>query len=178
MFFAGALAKTPIARGVIAAIAVRTGFLFLAVALPNLVAEIIKEIVGRGRPFVGGTANAFLFSPFAFEARFESFPSSHAVMPLLRPSSCRRLALAARTVCSENAMYAVGIAISRVVLLAHHPSDVLAGAVIGLIGAMLVRSWFARRRLAFFVSPEGAVQSLAGPSFHRLKKVARDLFSQ
>ena len=44
-------------------------------------------------------------------------------------------------------VYAVLIALSRLVLLAHHPSDVVAGALVGVIGAMLVRYWFAARRL-------------------------------
>ncbi len=173
--FAGAFAKTQVTRGVIAAIAVRAGFLFLAVALPNAMTEIIKDLIGRARPFVGGTANAFLFSPFAFDPRFESFPSSHAVTAFAVAFAIGSLWPRARFVL---AFYAVGIAISRVVLLAHHPSDVLGGAAIGLIGAMLVRSWFARRRLAFFVGREGGVKSLPGPSVQRLKKVAGELFSQ
>src|SRR6266550_41592 len=40
-------------------------------------------------------------------------------------------------------VYAVLIAIGRLVLLAHHPSDVVAGALIGVSGAMIVRYWFA-----------------------------------
>ena len=43
--------------------------------------------------------------------------------------------------------YAVLIAVSRVVVTAHHPSDVLAGALVGAFGALLVRDWFAARRL-------------------------------
>ena len=44
-------------------------------------------------------------------------------------------------------VYAILIAASRLVLLAHHPSDVVAGALIGVIGAMFVRYWFAARRV-------------------------------
>ena len=50
-------------------------------------------------------------------------------------------------------VYAIVIAVSRLVLLAHHPSDVVAGALIGMIGAMAVRYWFAARRLAFTIRP-------------------------
>ena len=69
------------------------------------------------------------------------------------------------------------IAVSRVVLTAHHPSDVLAGAVFGAVGALLVRDWFAARRLAFVLGPDGAIRPLPGPSFARLKRVARQLLA-
>src|SRR6267154_772878 len=40
-------------------------FVFFAVLVPVLAGEVIKWIVGRGRPFVGGEANAFNFAHFA-----------------------------------------------------------------------------------------------------------------
>jgi hypothetical protein len=43
--------------------------------------------------------------------------------------------------------YAALIAASRVVVFAHFPSDVVAGAVVGGVGAVLVRDWFAATRL-------------------------------
>ncbi len=58
-------------------------------------------------------------------------------------------------------------------LLAHHPSDVVAGALTGIIGAMAVRYWFAARRLAFTIRPDGRIVALPGPSLDQLKKVAR-----
>ena len=54
------------------------------------------------------------------------------------------------------------IALSRLVLLAHHPSDVVAGALIGVIGAMFVRYWFAARRLGFAIRHDGTIVPLAG----------------
>jgi undecaprenyl-diphosphatase len=56
---------------------------------------------------------------------------------------------------------------------AHFPSDVLAGAVAGTIGALLVREWFANRRLGFVVSGDGRIHAMAGPSFARLRRAAR-----
>jgi undecaprenyl-diphosphatase len=38
---------------------------------------------------------------------------------------------------------------SRVVVMAHHPSDVVAGVVVGAVGAALTRRFFAARRLLF-----------------------------
>ncbi|MBN4683636.1 phosphatase PAP2 family protein, partial [Pandoraea nosoerga] len=70
-------------------------------------------------------------------------------------------------------VFAVLICISRVVLLAHHPSDVVAGALTGIIGAMIVQYWFAARRLGFKIVSGGAIEPLTGPSWPALKRVAR-----
>ena len=61
-------------------------------------------------------------------------------------------------------IYAVMIALSRVIITAHHPSDVIAGAIVGAVGALLVRNWFAARRLGFAVRTDGTVFTLPGPS--------------
>ena len=52
-------------------------------------------------------------------------------------------------------VYALIILATRLVLLAHHPSDVVAGALVGVIGAMFVRYWFAARRLGFAIHHDG-----------------------
>src|SRR5579864_3377842 len=54
-------------------------YLLLAVSVPVLAAEIVKWVVGRGRPFVGGKANPFNFEPFHGTEAYFSFPSAHAV---------------------------------------------------------------------------------------------------
>ena len=114
--------------------------------LPVLAGEVLKWIVGRGRPFVGGEANAFNFTHFAGTEAYASFPSGHAI-------TAAALAFAVSALWPQTRMvmivYAVLIALSRLVLLAHHPSDVVAGALVGVIGAMFVRYWFAARRLGF-----------------------------
>src|SRR4030088_1494810 len=44
------------ARAVLVGFGIRILFIFVAVLLPALTGEMIKNIVGRGRPFVGGQA--------------------------------------------------------------------------------------------------------------------------
>ena len=73
--------------------------------------------------------------------------------------------------------YAIVIIASRLVLLAHHPSDVVGGALTGVIGAMATRYWFAARHLAFTIRSNGAIDPLAGPSSGHLKRVAREAFA-
>jgi membrane-associated phospholipid phosphatase len=163
-----------IQRSLLLGLGTRLQFLFLAVAVSNLVTEVLKYCVGRGRPFVGGEANAFHFSHFAGNPAYYSFPSGHA-------TTAFALALAVSAVWPQArvamAVYALIIAASRLVLLAHHPSDVVAGAMVGIVGAMFVRYWFAARRLGFAIQRDGSIVSLVGPSSGRLKRVARGAFA-
>jgi membrane-associated phospholipid phosphatase len=162
------------ARSLLIGFGTRVLFIFLAVLLPVLTGEAIKGIVGRGRPFVGGEANAFNFSHFAGTEAYASFPSGHAVTAFA-------LAFAVSAAWPRTRMvmivYAIAISVSRLILLAHHPSDVVAGGLIGVIGAMLVRYWFAARHLAFTIRRDGTIEPLVGPSLGHLKRVARGAFA-
>jgi len=96
--------------------------------------RILKIILGRARPEHG---SEFTFFNFAF--RYNSFPSGHSADAFVsgvflfyllkhsKYSACRFLPL----------IYAFLIAISRVFISSHYPSDVVAGMVIGILGA-----WF------------------------------------
>jgi len=43
------------------------------------------------------------------------------------------------------------------VMLAHHPSDVVGGAVLGLVGALAMRAWFAGREIGFTIEENGKI---------------------
>jgi membrane-associated phospholipid phosphatase len=148
---------------------VRIQFVFFAVLVPVLSGEVIKWIVGRGRPFVGGKANAFYFVHFAGTEAYASFPSAHAIT-----SAALAFAVASLWPRTRIPMivYAILVAASRLVLLAHHPSDVVGGALVGVVGAMVVRYWFAIRRLGFRIAPDGMIEPLSRPPLERLKGVA------
>lgn len=168
-----ALLIVPLLRGQLAAILIGVGtriqFLFLAVLTPMLAGEVIKGIVGRARPFVGGHADPFNYSHFAWTEAYASFPSGHA-------NAAFALAFAVSALWPRMrglmVVYAVIIALTRIALLAHHPSDVVGGALVGTIGAMAVRYWFASRRLLFTIGTDGTIAPRAGPSFQHLKGVA------
>jgi undecaprenyl-diphosphatase len=161
-------------RAVLVAFETRVAFVFLAVLLPVLAGEVIKGIVGRGRPFVGGVANPFNYSLFAWSETYASFPSGHAVASAALAFAVSAVWPRARPV---MVVYVIAICLSRLVLLAHHPSDVVAGALVGVVGAMFVRYWFAARHLAFTIRPDGTIDPLAGPSLSHLKRVARGAFA-
>lgn len=162
-----------LSRLVLAAISMRLTFLFLAIGLPSLFVSIVKRLIGRARPFVGGAADPLLFAPFGWRVEYASLPSGHGTTAFAVAIAFGALWPRARFLLWT---YALIIAISRVVLTAHHPSDVLAGALVGAFGALLVRNWFAARRLAFEPVPEGGARPLPGPSLRRIKGVARQLF--
>jgi membrane-associated phospholipid phosphatase len=161
-------------RSLLLSFGTRLQFLFFAVLVPVLTGELIKWIVGRGRPFVGGKADAFNFAPFVGTEAYASLPSSHAIVGFALAFAVTALWPRAR---AAMIVYAILIAASRLVLLAHHPSDVIAGALVGIVGAMFVRYWFAARRLGFAIRRDGTIVPLAGPSPAHLKRVARDAFA-
>ena len=162
-------------RGVLAAWAVRIGFVFIAIGLPSLFATVIKNVIGRARPFVVAGPDVWAYEPFNWHARYASFPSGHATTAFAALVAIGAIFPQARALLW---IYAVLIALSRVVITAHHPSDVIGGAIVGAVGAVLVRNWFAARRLGFSVAADGSVRAMPGPSFGRIiKAVARRLHS-
>jgi membrane-associated phospholipid phosphatase len=142
------------ARGRLLRLAGHVEYLFVAVALPVAFTEIIKYVVGRGRPFVGGKANPFNFAPFTGTEAYFSFPSAHSVTAFALAFGVAAIWPRWRI---PMFIYAIAIAASRLVMLAHHPSDVVGGAVVGLVGALAVRYWFAARDLGFAIGADGRI---------------------
>jgi undecaprenyl-diphosphatase len=135
-----------LSRGVLAAVISRFLFLFWAIATPGLFSTIIKRLIGRARPYVDVHDNPFTYMPFAWRPEYASLPSGHATTVASVAVAFGALWPRARPVLW---LYALVIMFSRVVVMAHHPSDVVAGAVVGAAGAALIRRFFAARRLLF-----------------------------
>ena len=57
-------------QGVLAALAARFGFLFLAIARPSLFTTIIKRLIGRARPYVEFQGSPFTYMPFAWRSEY------------------------------------------------------------------------------------------------------------
>jgi len=157
------------ARGVVTAAAIRLGYMFLAIGLTGLVDTIIKRFIGRVRPSALGP---FAFEPFAWRPEYASFPSGHATNVFATLAAVGLVFPRARPALW---IYALGIAASRVIISAHYTSDVLAGAAFGAFGAIVIRDWFAARRLGFYVGRDGRVHAMPGPSRRRLLRVAAQL---
>ena len=160
-------ASPRLAQGVFAALGARFGFLFVAIAAPGLFTTIVKRLIGRARPYVGGYDNPFLYKPFIWQPAYASMPSGHATSAAAAAVAIGAVWPRARPLMW---LYALTIMFSRVVVVAHHPSDVLAGALVGAVGVLLLRRLFAARRLAF--SPRD-LRRYPWPSWRRLKAAAR-----
>jgi membrane-associated phospholipid phosphatase len=155
------------ARAVLAGLGARFGFVFLAVGLPGLFVSIVKRLIGRARPFVGGHEDPFYYAPFTWHPGFASMPSGHATTAVAAAIAMGAIWPRTRSVMW---LYAAAIMVSRVAVLAHHPSDVIGGALVALVGTHLLRRWFAARGLVFRASDLGAKPA---PSLARVTIASR-----
>jgi membrane-associated phospholipid phosphatase len=159
-----------LARLTIVSLIVRLEFIFVAIALPGLVVTVVKRLIGRVRPSVVGP---FAYVPFSWRPDYASMPSGHATTAFAVAVALGALWPRARPLLW---LYAIVIAASRVIIAAHYPSDVIAGACVGGFAALIVRNYFAARRLGFAAAPDGSVRALAGPSWRRIRSIAARLF--
>ncbi len=154
----------PFAQEIMVLFAARVGFLFTAIAVPSLFGTIVKRLVGRARPFVAPLDDPFVYMPLAWQPEYASMPSGHATTAAAAAIAFGAIWPRWRVVMW---LYAFIIMLTRVFLNVHHPSDVLAGALVGIVGALLVRRWFAARELAF--TPD--LRAKPGPSWQELDAV-------
>jgi len=122
----------------------------LSAGLGLAAAKGISELVDRARPFVADPHGVHLFSGHAADP---GFPSDHAtaafaiaVAILLRKRGWGIAALVAATV----------LAIGRVALGVHYPSDVLAGAAVGSAAALVLWAPPLRSRIDWLADAVGA----------------------
>jgi undecaprenyl-diphosphatase len=157
---------------VLTAVVVRLEFLFLAIALPGLFVTVVKGFIGRMRP---SDLGPFAYSPWSWQHKYASLPSGHSAAAFALAVAVGVLWPRARV---PVWTFAAVIGVSRVVIQAHYVSDVIAAAFVGGFGAILVRNWFASRGLGFIPARDGTVRAMPGPSWRRVKTVARRLLGQ
>lgn len=136
------------------AIAERATYVFATVALAGVTAQIVKHIIGRARPRFIDTLGPHHFEFIAFEANRNSFPSGHSAnafaaavaLGILWPRA-RGWLLGVATI----------VALSRIAVRAHYPSDTLAGAIFGCASAIAAGLVFSARGLALRQPAQGFV---------------------
>lgn len=161
-------------RAVLAAIALRATFVFLAIGVPGLFVAIVKRVIGRARP-ITGAFDPFAYTPPVWRSDYASMPSGHTTTAF---AAAFAVAVLWPRLAPYICLYALAIAASRVVVLAHYPSDAIVGSFVGLAGAFLVREYFAARGLVFSIDPRGRIAAKPGPSWRRIKAIARPVLGQ
>jgi undecaprenyl-diphosphatase len=147
-----------------------SGYIFVGVGLPGLASNLLKRLIGRGRPVEFDQVGAFSFHNVINDWTFQSFPSGHATTAI-------GLAFTVGFIAPRlfGWLLAIGIlvCISRVPVAMHYPSDVLGGACVGLIGAYVVRYFFARWGWMFKIRPDGRIVPRPLSAIRRLYQRAR-----
>jgi undecaprenyl-diphosphatase len=112
-----------------------------AAALALAAGQVISRLVDRPRPFSAHPHLVQLFAPHAADA---GFPSDHATGAFAIAAAVwahdRRWGAALTAL-------AILLAVGRVAIGVHYPSDVIAGAALGIAAALLVTRGPARRWL-------------------------------
>lgn len=120
-------------------------FLYMLTALlvGGALVQILKFVFGRYRPklwFTDGLYGLAIFHnqyiPFSHT---DSFPSGHSQAIFTAMTAMAVIYPAGRRFFFG---LAVSVAISRVLLGLHFPSDILAGSVLGVVSALWVKGWF------------------------------------
>lgn len=133
-----------------------TGFIFAGVGFPGLIAAVLKRVFGRGRPATWTEDAPLTFNPLNWGAYdYQSFPSGHATTSFALAAVVAFLWPKAFW---PAVIFAVLVSLSRVFLGQHYPTDITAGAVLGVLGAYAVRRFFVARGWLFETGDGGIVR--------------------
>ena len=124
----------------------RAVFVFAVLAASGIAAQLLKHLVGRARPKLMNTFGAFHFDLLSIKASLASFPSGHATSVFAAATALCFMLPRWRTPLLGLALV---IAVSRAVVGAHYVSDVVAGAMLGVMSTLVVAWIFANRSFAF-----------------------------
>lgn len=136
-------------------------YVFASVALSGILVNVLKYSIGRARPKLFESEGIFAFVPFSFLATWGSFPSGHATT-----ASSFSVAMALLFPRYAGILISAGllVAVSRLVVGAHYPSDVLGGCILGALLAWLLARYFASQRLVFGFNKKGQLVRRQGAS--------------
>ena len=149
-------------------IAGRAFFIVVVNAVAGILSQLAKHLFGRARPRL--MDGPFHFDLFSIKASLASFPSGHSVTAFVTASA---LGLFMPRLRIPLYLIAIAVAFSRLILMAHYPSDVLGGAALGFGTTWFLSRAFARRRIVF-VLRGGRVEARGkGVTIRALRRVWR-----
>jgi membrane-associated phospholipid phosphatase len=101
--------------------------LFIGLLTTGAVIQVMKHFIGRARPKL--SYDLIVIGP-SLRSGYDSFPSGHSAMVFFFAYSLSQYYPKYRALFY---LFALAISIDRVEELAHFPSDILAGAIIGIL---------------------------------------------
>lgn len=112
--------------------------LFISLISAGIVVQVIKHLIGRARPRL--TDNLVFIGP-SIRGGYDSFPSGHTTLAF-----CFAYILSRYYPRYKALFYgfAVLIGLERIEDMAHFPSDVLMGAVVGMLAGKAVSAFISR----------------------------------
>ena len=122
-------------------------FAFIAIAASGLAVNVIKRVIGRVRPNSLGDLPTLSFDVLGWDAKHASFPSGHA-MTIAAVGAVIFLFAGRRSLPLLLAAI-VFVGAGRIILGAHFPADVVAGAFFGWFLTVELARFLARRGLVF-----------------------------
>lgn len=127
-------------------------FLFVSIFIPGFFLNLVKWVSGRARPKLMLRGEYYGFDPIKFDPDYNSFPSGHAQV-----SICVALAVGCFFPKARPWLLAVAviIAVSRIVLLVHFISDVMASIAIALSFSWAIQAWYRDKGYLFTPAPRG-----------------------
>jgi undecaprenyl-diphosphatase len=139
-------------------IGILAGFGVVSIAGAGISTNIIKQLVGRGRPIHFDLNGAFDFLPFQFNYAQASFPSGHATtmgaLAVIIMVIAPRLRIPALLLCAL-------VAASRIFVGSHFPSDVVGGFLLGAAFTWFYVLALAEAGIGFARAPAGTIRARA-----------------
>lgn len=137
----------------------RAAFILVSLAVPGITVNLIKQVVGRARPYVADQFGVYAFEPLRFAHAFQSFPSGHAATA----GSLAAILMIWYPRCRPPVFFAMAVlASARIPAGAHYPSDVVAGFSLAFIVALVIARWLARKRVVIAFRDGSQIPVLIG----------------
>lgn len=124
----------------------KSAALFVTLLSVDGAVQMLKLVIGRERPFVLFADEPTLVSVLFHPPVSYAFPSGHASLAF---AAAVFLNFLYHGRLKFLYVFAVWIALSRIYIGVHFPSDVIAGAIFGSLGAYLWSRWFAANEKKF-----------------------------
>jgi membrane-associated phospholipid phosphatase len=124
--------------------AMRSLFVLVSLSVAGIVLNLIKWLAGRNRPINLFNHGYLGFNYFGVGYEFTSFPSGHAQTIFTVATA---LAILFPRFGIPLFIIAAAVSATRIILTAHYLSDVIAGALVGIICTLAAKYLFDRKKI-------------------------------